>query len=371
LKKLGLIINPIAGMGGSVGLKGTDGTDILSKALELGARPRSSQRAEKTLKQLIPDRSELDIYSGYGDMGEKVAMACGFQPKLVGSTAGQQTTAKDTQAAAIAMIEAGVDLLLFAGGDGTARDIFSAVGDRLTVLGIPTGVKMHSAVYACNPLRAGELAAAFLSGRVKQIRSAEVMDIDEEKYRSGAVTAMLYGYLKIPFESRYVQRMKAPSPTGERVNQEAIAADIIASMSPQVIYLIGPGTTTSPFMEALGLDFTLLGVDAVQDGKLIGKDLNEKKILEILGDYPTKLIVTPIGGQGYLFGRGNQQLSPAVIQRVGIENIIVVATQNKINSLSGRPFLVDTSDDALNRQLCGFTRVVAGYHRRAVYKIDC
>jgi predicted polyphosphate/ATP-dependent NAD kinase len=358
-------------MGGSVGLKGTDGTDILSKALELGARPRSSQRAEKTLKQLIPDRSELDIYSGYGDMGEKVVMACGFQPKLVGSAVGKQTTAKDTQTAAIAMVEAGVDLLLFAGGDGTARDICNAVGDSLTVLGIPTGVKMHSAVYACNPLRAGELAAAFLSGRVKQIRSAEVMDIDEGKYRSGAVTAMLYGYLKIPFESRYVQRMKACSPAGERVNQEAIAADIVGSMLPEVIYLIGPGTTTSPVLETLGLYFSLLGVDAVQDRKLIGKDLNEIRILEILDHYPAKLIVTPIGGQGYLFGRGNQQLSPAVIQRVGIENIIVVATQNKINSLTGRPFLVDTGDDVLNRRLCGFTRVVTGYHRRAMYKIDC
>jgi predicted polyphosphate/ATP-dependent NAD kinase len=303
-------------------------------------------------------------------MGENVATACGFQPKCVGSLVGDQTSPKDTQTAAKAMVDVGVNLLLFAGGDGTARDIYSAVGGRLLVLGIPTGVKMHSAVHACNPLRAGDLAAAFLSGRVKQIRSAEVMDIDEAKYREGTVTAELYGYLNIPFESRFVQRMKFSSPASERVNQEAIAADIIESMAPQTLYLIGPGTTTRPIMESLGLDFTLLGVDAVYDKNLIGKDLNEVGILNIFGDYSAKLIVTPIGGQGYLFGRGNQQLSPTVIRRVGIKNIIVVATQNKINYLTGCPLLVDTGDEDLNQYLHGFIKVVVGYHRKAMYKID-
>lgn len=370
MKKIGLIINPIAGMGGSVGLNGTDGADILNKALELGASPRSSLLAEKALKQLIPNTADFELYTGQGIMGEDVATACGFQPKCVGIFVGDRTLAKDTQKAAKAMAGVRIDLLLFAGGDGTARDIYSAVGDRLLVLGVPTGVKMHSAVYACNPLRAGDLAAAFISGRVKEIKSAEVMDIDEAKYREGAVTAKLYGYLNIPFEPRSVQRMKTSSPVSERVNQEAIATEIIASMTPNTLYLIGPGTTTSPIMEKLGLDFTLLGVDAVYDKKLIGKDLNENGILNILGNDPTKLIVTPIGGQGYLFGRGNQQLSPTVIRRVGIDNIIVVATQNKINSLTGRPLLVDTGDEDLNQQLHGFTKVVVGYHRIAVYKID-
>ena len=358
-------------MGGSVGLKGTDGTDILWKARELGARPLSSLRTEKALKRIVSGVSQIEIYTGRNQMGEKVALSCGFRPILLGSTLSNQTSAKDTWAVAAAMVEAGVDLLLFAGGDGTARDIFSVVGSRLTVLGIPTGVKMHSAVYACNPIRAGELAAEYLSGRTKQVKSAEVMDIDEEKYRSGAVTAMLYGYLTIPFKSNYVQHLKSSSPTSEKVNQEAIAADIIASMLPRVIYLIGPGTTTSPIMEALGLDFTLLGIDAVKGGKLIGKDLNENKITKILKHHSARLIITPIGGQGYLFGRGNQQLSPNVIKTVGLENIIVVATHNKISALAGRPFLVDTGDDVLNQLLCGFTRVVTGYNSRSVYKISC
>jgi len=371
MKRVGLIINPIAGMGGSVGLKGTDGLDILKKALELGARGLSTSRAKTALKQLNPGAAALELYAGHGALGADAAAACGFSPRLAGGRCAGGTRARDTRRTAREMLAKGVDLLLFAGGDGTARDVYAAVGDRLTVLGIPTGVKMHSAVYALNPLRAGELARWFLTGRNRQTRLAEVMDIDEAKYRQGMVAARLFGYLRIPYESRHVQRMKASSPASERVTQEAIAADITAEMSPDTLYLIGPGTTTSPIMEQLGLEATLLGIDAVCNQAQVGKDLNENQILKILGTRLAKLIVTPIGGQGYILGRGNQQLSPRVIRRVQPGNIIVVATPGKINRLMGRPLLVDTGDDDLNRQLCGFTRVVSGYRQRSVYRIDC
>ena len=209
MKKLGLIVNPIAGMGGRVGLKGTDGLDILEKAVKLGAKPESQNRTVESLNKLKPLKDSIELITYPDNMGEKAAIRCGFSPNIIGTVAGSTTTASDTRKAAKDMLDLGVDLLLFAGGDGTARDIYSAVGNSMVVLGIPAGVKIHSAVYACNPTRAGELALLFLQGKAKNIMEAEVMDIDEEDYRKGRLRAKLYGYLKIPFERRYLQRVKA------------------------------------------------------------------------------------------------------------------------------------------------------------------
>ncbi|MCK4646898.1 MAG: ATP-NAD kinase family protein [Candidatus Aminicenantes bacterium] len=369
MKKLGLIINPIAGMGGRVGLKGTDGLDILEKAKKLGAKPQSEERAVETLKRLEPLKDKIELITYPEEMGETASVRCGFSPRIIGTIKGFMTAAADTQQAARNMSDLGVDLILFAGGDGTARDIYRAVGDSSVVLGIPAGVKIHSAVYACNPVISGDLAALFLEGKIKKIIEAEVMDIDEENFRRDIISARLYGYLRIPYKNRYLQRVKTGSSEDERYSQEAIAFEIIKNMSDEFYYIIGPGTTTRAVMEKLNVDCSLLGVDMVYRKRLAGKDLSESELLEKIEGKKAKLIVTPIGGQGYLFGRGNQQISPEVVECVGKENIIIIATKQKINSLFGHPLLIDTGNEAADRLLNDYFRVITGYREYVVYKV--
>lgn len=369
MKKLGLIVNPIAGMGGRVGLKGTDGLDILEKARKLGAKPQSQVRTKEALKRLEFLKDKIEIVTCANKMGEDVAVQCGFTPEVIEVGRAAVTTASDTQNAARGMQRRRVDLLLFAGGDGTARDIYNVIGDSMVVLGIPAGVKIHSAVYACNPTIAGELTALYLQDKTKKVREVEVMDIDEDDYRNGILSAKLYGYLKIPFKKSYVQNLKAGSPADERYSQESIAFDVIENMSDEYFYIIGPGTTTRAIMEKLYLDNSLLGIDLVHKKKLVGKDLNESELLEKIKRGKTKLIITPIGGQGYLFGRGNQQLSPEVIKHVGKENIIIITTKQKINLLHGRPLLVDTGDKTTDQVLSDYYKVITGYRETIVYRV--
>jgi len=370
MKKLGLIVNPIAGMGGRVGLKGTDGRDILEKALQLGAKPVSTQRTGEALKALVAMKDSLTLFTCPSKMGEETAIDCGFVPQIIDGVSLSSTTAKDTQKAARAMQEKGVDILLFAGGDGTARDVYEAIGDSTVVLGIPTGVKVHSAAFARHPLAAGELCALYLQEKAKKVIEAEVMDIDEEDFRKGILSARLYGYLKIPFRSRYVQRLKSGSSPDDRYAQEAIAANVCENMSDSFHYIIGPGTTTRTIMEKLDLDYSLLGIDVVFKKRLVGKDLNEKEILSLIKGKQSKLVLTPIGGQGYLLGRGNQQVSPEVISFVGKENIIIIATPNKINSLAGRPLFVDSGDEETDKLLSGYFRVLTSYRDSIIYKVQ-
>ncbi|MEM2886240.1 MAG: ATP-NAD kinase family protein [Thermoproteota archaeon] len=365
-----MIVNPIAGIGGRVGLKGSDGEDVQRKALEFGALPQSLNRAIQALERMKSIRGEIEIITYPSEMGEDAAVACGFDPIVIGSIQKGKTTSEDTKNAAKEMSSLGVDLLLFAGGDGTARDVYDAVGRAMLVLGIPAGVKMHSAVFAVNPGSAGELAASFLRGIVNSERDAEVMDVDEESLRKGFVSAKLYGFLRIPYQERLVQGAKIPSSAGDKESMNAIACEIVDGMRDDCLYIIGPGTTTRAIMSKLGLSKTLAGVDVVLGRSLVGKDANEAQILKLLEKRSAKIIVTPIGGQGYIFGRGNQQISPEVIKKVGKENIIVVATPEKINSLRGRPFLVDTGDQEVDRMLSGYIRVVSGFNEQIIYKVS-
>jgi len=368
-KKVGLIVNPVAGMGGRVGLKGSDGPDILQRALSLGAVPESPGRTKEALKRLKPIGKDIDMLTWSGAMGEEEALSAGFVPRVIGSAAQKISTPEDTENAAHRLADLGVDLLLFAGGDGTARNICHAVGDSVPVLGIPAGVKIHSAVYATCPANAGLLALKFLNRKGKRhLRDAEVMDIDEDAFRDNRISARLYGYLRVPYDRLLVQSAKAGSHSNDAIAMDDIASDIIHNMTDDHLYVIGSGTTTRALMDKLGLPNTLLGIDAVYRKKPMGSDLSEARLLNLLTARKGKIVVTVIGGQGHVFGRGNQH-SPRVLRRVGKENIIVAATEDKILGLKGQPLLVDTGDPEIDAMLCGYTKVVVGLHKRLAYRI--
>jgi predicted polyphosphate/ATP-dependent NAD kinase len=358
-KTLGFIVNPIAGMGGAVGLKGTDGKDILEKAINLGAEPVAPARAESFLSELNAIKKDVRLIVGAGLMGETEARNHGYSCKVFGEKR-EETKPEDTEEIAKRIVEEGVDLLIFCGGDGTARDVLNAVDKQVPVLGVPTGVKMHSAVFAVDPKAAARIASRFLRKQLP-LWEAEVMDIDEEAFRRGRVSARLHGYLLTPYEPRLIQGAKMSSPMTESDvrNQAAIAIYVIETMKPDVVYIISAGTTTRIIGDLLDEKKTLLGMDLFCNKKIIAKDVNEKQILEAIKDKTARIIVTPIGGQGFIFGRGNQQISPEVIRQVGIDNIVVIATKNKMKNL--KTLKVDTGDTELDAEFRGTIKVVTDY----------
>lgn len=375
MKKLGLIINPLAGIGGRVGLKGSDGKEIAERAFSLGAVPEAPQKAARALERIKGFTDQIQILTYPGPMGEVAASQSGFSPVVLGRLKGNITTSEDTEKAAKEIRSAGADLILFAGGDGTARDLYRAVGSSLPVVGIPAGVKIHSAVYADTPAHAGDAAVLFLAGGSRmQLKEAEVMDIDEDAFRQDRVSARLYGYMTVPDARNLMQNAKAGSVGTEKETMISIASHIVTQMEEDVCYLIGPGTTTRAVMDMLGLANTLLGVDAVLNRQLVGSDLNEAGILDLLDQMErkgvsAKIVVTVIGGQGYVFGRGNQQISHKVIAGAGKENIIIAASESKMIALNGKPLLVDTGDARINEMLSGYVKVITAMNRQMAYRI--
>ena len=369
--RIGLLVNPFAGIGGAVGLKGSDGADIRDEALARGAKPRAVDRAHRALAVLAAGRCEVQVYCWEGAMGSAALAGLELPVEIVGRPASEPTTAADTAQAARDLAACEPDVLVFAGGDGTARDILDAVGDRVAVLGIPSGVKMHSAVYAVSPEAAGELLLRLATAGLVNVELREVRDIDEDAFRQGVVKARFYGELLTPEEGHFLQRTKVGGVESEALVAAEIAADIAESMLPGRIYLIGSGSTTAAIMEELGLPNTLLGVDAICDGEVLAADASEADLLAVLDEQgkPAEIIVTAIGGQGHIFGRGNQQFSPEVIRRVGLDNITVVAGKGKIRALEGQPLLVDTNDPELDRALCGYRKVVTGYRDAILYPV--
>lgn len=374
--KLGLVINPMAGIGGAVGLKGSDGSDIVALALERGAHPHAQERALAALTRFRHDAPE-PVFTAAGAMGQAVLDQAGIGNEVVYTPVNAVTNAADTRNAVAALCEHAIDLLLFAGGDGTARDVLNALRqqgaeERLTVVGIPAGCKIHSAVYAVSPIEAGELVAGLIKGELYSVKSAEVMDLDEDAFRAGQVKASCYGYMNVPVDEQRMQAMKQGGVDVESLVLQDIAADFIDNMQDDILYLIGSGTTTAALMDSLALDNTLLGIDAIFNHELVGSDLGEQEILALLDDarFPeAKIVVTVIGGQGHVFGRGNQQFSPEVIRRVGGDNILIVATRNKLRSLDGRPLRIDTGDVALDAELTGMKQIITGYEQRTLYKL--
>lgn len=376
--RIGLVINPYAGIGGSVGLKGSDGEQTRQQAFERGAEQRANSRSAEALAVLTDSAGGAQIrwLTAAATMGEDCLHSLGLQPEVVYRANGSQTEADDTQRTVQAMLDNGIDLLVFAGGDGTARDVYTVVGDRVPVVGIPAGVKIHSGVYAVSPRAAGQVIRRLVDGELTTLRLADVMDIDEDAFRQGQVRARRYGEMQVPGELEYMQAVKMGGRESDELVLADIAADVIESMddtglNDNALYIMGSGSTVEAIMDELGLDNTLLGVDAVVNQQLIGSDLTAAQLEGLAAQYTqVYLVVTVIGGQGHVFGRGNQQLSPALIRKVGRDNLIVVASKRKLQALNGRPLRVDTGDSALDSSLSGLIAVTTGYHDRTMVQIQ-
>ncbi len=356
--RVGLIINPIAGMGGAAGLKGTDTAEILEEAMRRGARPIAQRRTEEALRA-AGDLEGYEFFTAGGTMGEDVLRR--HTPRVtVVYTPGDPTGEKDTREACTAILKAGVDVLMFTGGDGTARDIMDVIGEAAPVIGIPSGVKMQSGVFANTPQDAGALLRRT---RVENLPAhpSEVMDVDEEEMRRGRLSGSLYGYMLTPSEPALMQPYKlALGGATEDQHKEAMAKHFIDNMENGVLYILGPGTTIKALADRLGISKTLLGVDLVADRRLLAKDVDEDAILRALPQYSkAKIVVSPIGAQGFIFGRGNQQISHRVIEMAGIRSIVVMATPNKLRET--RVLRVDTGDPELDERLRGYIRVIIGY----------
>ncbi len=367
-RRIGLVVNPIAGLGGRVGLKGTDGRLVVQRAQDLGALPEAGKRAELAMREFGRLAPSSTVVTAPGEMGELAATAAGIRATVVGPTPGSVTGPEDTRRAVRDILEAGVDLLLFAGGDGTARDVMSVAGSPTPVLGIPAGCKMHSGVFAVSPRGAGEVAAEFLtrSGGSVGMRMAEVMDLDEEAFRADRLSAQLFGYMTVPYVRQLVQHAKAGARPSEEADVESVALDVVRSIKPGRLYLLGAGTTTWQIAERLQVTKTLLGVDAVLDGQLVGRDLNEAQALELVGTRGATIVVSVIGAQGFIFGRGNQQISARVIDAAGADEVIVLASRQKLLSLPNNVLWVDTGDPSVDDALTGYRQVRTGLGQRMV-----
>lgn len=368
MKSIGLVVNPIAGMGGKVGLKGTDGKEILEKARELGSEPEAPLKAIRALEKLLPIKEVLTIYVAGSEMGENEAKEAGLNYEVVYSPDAEDTSVSDTTAVCEEFEEKDVDLILFVGGDGTARDIHQAIETRIPVIGIPAGVKIYSAVHGNSPESAGKLAHDYLNGVDLTLKEAEVIDLDEEGFRNDEVDIKIFGYMTVPHDETYMQNMKSPSPQSDAEAQESVALHIIDNLEEDIFYIIGSGSTPSQILKELEQPVTILGIDIMKNKETVAKDVSEKEILETIGDERAKLVVTPMGGQGYILGRGNQQLSSEVLKHVDKDDLIVAATPGKIQTLGRRDMLIYTLDDEINDKLSGYYKVVVGYGQETMKK---
>ncbi len=364
---IGLIINPLAGLGGPAGFKGSDG--MAEQALALGVEAKSALRTQTALEVLLPLRERLEFVTFPGAMGADLLSEMGFAHRVVGELPAGPSSAADTRQAVELLQDAGVALILFAGGDGTARDICAAVREGQPVLGIPAGVKIQSGVYAISPRAAGELTARLVEGGLVRLSSGEVRDIDESALREGRVTARWYGELTVPQEGGYVQQVKQGGVESEELVLNDLADWLQDSWETDVRYVFGPGSTLHGLAQNLGLQTTLLGVDVIENGQVLASDVSEAQLFELINGYPARLLVTAIGGQGHIIGRGNQQISPRVLRAIGLEHLRVVATKRKLGTLEGRPLLVDSGDIALDDAFPDVVRVWAGYKEELLYPV--
>lgn len=379
--KLGLIINPYAGIGGSVALKGSDGDEILTQALALGAEVRALSRVERCLAMLQEFIADIHVYCFAGDMGETSAKACGFDCTLVGHAQTKPSNAQDTLAATKVLIKESVDIILFVGGDGTARNIADALqqagAEQQVVLGVPSGVKMHSGVYAITPEAAGEILLCLLKKQLVNVQACDVRDIDEAAFREGKVKTRMYASMNAPLLPQFLQQVKNSGAAQDELVKLDIANYLIDNLLDDALYIVGPGSTTKVFLEQLGVEGSLLGVDVILNRELIAADVGAQQLRDLIASHAVTyndgrnvhLIITAIGGQGHIIGRGNQQLAPDILRAIPRQSIHIIATKEKILSLQNRPLLVDSNDPDLDKSFSGYQSVLVGYDEFILYPL--
>lgn len=445
---IGLVVNPVAGVGGPAGLAGSDGADVQHLALARGARSRVQERAVLALTTLAERHPGLVVATADGAMGADAVRAAGLVPCIVGSGScdvglagsgepagtgrfgvqtpdsarlpdhARATEGADTSRAVAALAAAGADLILVVGGDGTLRDACAGLDAAASfdpmhddtpdagrsagegsdiwrvvlqvesgagaagaagaaaagavvpaVLGVPAGVKMYSPVFAVSPRAAGAIAADWIDRAGLPTDDREVLDIDEAAMRQARVDPTLYGMLRVPYRAGRTQARKAATPVTEAAAVEAAARGAVARMLPGVRYLLGPGGTTAEIARQLGVEGSPLGVDVVLDGAVRVRGASEQELLAQIAQGPAQAVITVIGGQGFLLGRGNQQLSAAVLRAIGPDPLLVVAPEQKLIDLHGRPLLVDTGDPDLDARLAGHVRIITGVGTRSLYAV--
>ncbi|MGE0623102.1 MAG: ATP-NAD kinase family protein [Pseudomonadales bacterium] len=365
--KLGLLVNPVAGLGGTVALKGSDGTDVQAAAVARGARARAPERTVRMLRA-FQQAADVRWFTWGGAMGADALAAAGLACEVLGNP-GAISTAEDTRLAAGSMVSAGVDLLLFAGGDGTARDLLEAIDQQLPVLGIPGGVKMHSGVFATTPERAAELLDALVSGGLVSSVTREVRDLDESALHHGEIRPRYFGEMKVPEPGGYLQHTKERGVENESLAVTEIAAEMAEQLAEETRpVVLGLGSTLGEIKHALGFEGSVLGFDVWQQGRVLARDVDARWLEAELTDAIVVLSFTR--GQGFLIGRGNQQLTPAFLRRLGRDAIRVVGTRTKLTSLDGRPLLIDSDDPALDRAWSGLIEVITGYQDRLFYRLS-
>ena len=367
---IGIVINPLAGIGGAVGLKGSDGAGIVEAARALHASFDAGTRALPALLALRAlDASRLRVVTAAAEMGEDACRLAGLNAQVVAWPQGAPSSSADTRVACRAFVDAGADLILFAGGDGTARDVAAIAGPDIPMIGVPCGVKMYSGVFALSAARAGELAAHCARGPFDTQR-VELLDIDEAMLRADRASSRLHGYALAPVDRVRMQASKAHRPANDRADIEAACRQLASEFERDTLYIVGPGTTMATLCEQASVQGTLLGVDAIVNGSIVVADASEATLLSLLDRWPSAAIVVGvIGRQGCLFGRGNQPISARVLARVPRQRIEAVASVHKLLSLVDGRLFVDTGDTHRDRTLAGPLRIRTGANRSMVMRV--
>jgi len=378
-----LLLNPLAGIGGAVGLKGSDGIELQALAKQRSGTPQAAMRTQVFLQQLNTllgsQTEQIQWFTWAEEMGASALAQAGLDAQVLGRSEGP-SSGHDSQVAASTLSAEGIDLLVFAGGDGTARDVLLGVNAQTTVLGLPSGVKMHSGVFAISPAAAAEVVAALAVGGLVGRMAREVRDYvpinkskdDDSLQAPRAVGTQHFGDLWVPESSGFLQQMKI----GGMEDESLVVAEITNYMLDEFgadqerAYIFGPGSTCLSIKQAFGIEGTLLGCDVLLPGGDILLDQTAADLLALSQTQRQHLIMSFTRNQGFLFGRGNQQITAELIRQLsGPDDITIVGSRTKLASLDSRALLVDTGDAELDQELSRVYPILTGYDEFLLYRV--